>query len=252
MYIPFSHFFTHEHILELGCIFFLFRITFSVGIADTRNSPVTILFPQRKCKFKKGKGAERESQIWRNKKIYTRKREVRLTQRKVNHVYFWDSIAWALAVHLIILQPVICAHSQWVTAAICWSVFAFSITVQLCLILMCSLFHSPLVNLIPAFVYEMVNEANPTSLQILMYFLSSGPAIFPRTQSLAKGLASMALTAPALPKVWPQEIYSSSRSIYDSSISNTRVQTNAVFLEPSVSLSTNLFDHVWFATCMLE
>lgn len=56
----------------------------------------------------------------------------------MNHVYFWDSIAWALAVHLIILQPVICVQSQWLTAPVFWVPFAFSATVQLFVILMCS------------------------------------------------------------------------------------------------------------------
>lgn len=63
------------------------------------------------------------------------------------------------------------------------------------------------------------------------------PAIFPRTPSLAKGLASVGQLAtlspaPALPKVWPRETDPSKRSVRESSsITETRVQTNVVFLE---------------------
>lgn len=66
------------------------------------------------------------------------------------------------------------------------------------------------------------------------------PAIFPHTQSGQRarlcGTASHPVSS-LLPKVWPQEMHSSSKSIRDSSITETRVQTNAVFLEPSQSHS---------------
>lgn len=174
------------------------------------------------------------------------KRQLRLTQRKVNHVYFWESVAWALAIGFLILQPVICVHSRWVTAPIFSSLIAFSITVQLWTILMCSLsvFHSPLMNLplVSALVYERSNGANPTNLQIRMYFLSSLPSspahrVWPKSSPLWDSQPPSVLTAPALPKVWPQETYPFSKCIRDSSITEARVQINAVFLETSQSRS---------------
>lgn len=98
---------------------------------------------------------------------------------------------------------------------------------------------SPLVNFLPAFalVYEQVNEANPTSLQICMYFLSRGlpssPAhsVWPKGSPLWDRQPPSVLTASALPKVGLQEIYASSKPICDSSITKTRVQTDTVFLE---------------------
>lgn len=120
--------------------------------------------------------------------------------------------------------------------------------------------YSFFMNFLPAFalVYEWVNGANPTSLQICMYFLSSGlpssPAhrVWPKGSPLWDSQPPSVLTASMLPKVWPQEIYPSSKSICDRSITKTRVQqTHAVFLELSVSYSANLSDHVWFAARML-
>lgn len=67
-----------------------------------------------------------------------------------------------------------------VTAPTCWSLLAFSLMIQLRLILMCSLLHfSPLMNILPMFVYKRASEANPTSPQIRKYFLSSGPPSSP-------------------------------------------------------------------------
>lgn len=61
--------------------------------------------------------------------------------------------------------------------------------------------------------------------------------VWPKGSPLWDSQPPSVLTAPALPKVWPQEMHFSSRSIRDSSITKTRVQTNAVFLEPSESHS---------------
>lgn len=83
---------------------------------------------------------------------------MRLTQRKVNHVYFWESVAWALAVRFLISQPVICVHSQWVTAPIFLSLIAFSIMVQLWTILVCSL----------SFSSTILSWTFPSSLHLFM------------------------------------------------------------------------------------
>lgn len=167
---------------------------------------------------------------------------MRLTQRKVNHVYFWDRIAWALAIRFIILQPVICVHLQWVRAPIFQSLFALSITVQLCVILMRSLSLS----------HPVSSHESPLCLHLFtrgsmepipQVFLSSGPPsspahrVWPKGSPLWDRQPLSVLAAPVLPKVWPQEIHSSSKSICNSNITETRVQRNAVFLEPSQSHS---------------
>lgn len=171
---------------------------------------------------------------------------MRLTQRKVNHVYFWESVAWALAVRFLISQPVICVHSQWVTAPIFLSLIAFSIMVRLWTILVCSVFllHYPLLNLplVSALVYERSNGANPTDLQMPMYFLSSLPSspahkVWPKSSPPWDSQPPCVLTAPALPKVWPREADPFSKRIRDSSITEAGVQTKAVFLETSRSHS---------------
>lgn len=69
------------------------------------------------------------------------------------------------------------------------------------------------------------------------------PSIFPRTQSLAKGLASvgqptshpLSSEAPVLPKVWPQEIYPFSKSIRDN-ITKTGANKCCIFEDLTVSL----------------
>lgn len=118
---------------------------------------------------------------------------MRLTQRKANHVYFWDTLAWALAIRFLILQPVICVHFQWVTAPTFWPVFAFSITVQLCAILMCSL-SLPLASYEPC-PYDCTclreGQWSQSHKSLDTYVFPVKPGIFPRTQSLAKGLASV-------------------------------------------------------------
>lgn len=199
------------------------------------------LFFFSKKVWKKWRGQrERESQRGGETKTYSRKRELKLARRKVNHVYFWDCIAWALAVHFIILQSVICVHSQWVTAPIFLSLLALGITVQQCVILMCSLLLSStllswtvsLCTCLQAGQWSQSHKSSDTYV-----FPVKWPAIFPRTRESGQrarlcGTAShpVVLTAPALPKVWPQEVHSSSKSIRDSSITETGVQTNVVFL----------------------
>lgn len=180
-----------------------------------------------------------------------------LTQRRMNHVYFWDSIAWALAVLFIILQPVICVHSQWVTAPIFWSLFAFSITVQLCVILVCSLpLSSTLLPWTPALalVYKRVNGANPTSPQIRMHFLSSGRPSSPAHRVVPKGspLWESQPTSVLCPakgvatgNTFFSEIYSWQQHHGDRGANKC-----CILGALTVSLSANLSDHVWFAACV--
>lgn len=111
-------------------------------------------------------------------------------------------------------------------------------------VLSVSLLHSPLLNLplVSALVYERSNGANPTDLQMRMYFLSSLPSspahrVWPKSSPPWDSQPPCVLTAPALPKVWPREADPFSKRIRDSSITEAVVQTNAVFLEASRSHS---------------
>lgn len=106
------------------------------------------------------------------------------------------------------------------------------------------LLHYPLLNLplVSALVYERSNGANPTDLQMPMYFLSSLPSspahkVWPKSSPPWDSQPPCVLTAPALPKVWPQEADPFSKRIRDSSITEAGVQTKAVFLETSRSHS---------------
>lgn len=102
----------------------------------------------------------------------------------------------------------------------------------------------PLLNLplVSALVYERSNGANPTDLQMPMYFLSSLPSspahkVWPKSSPPWDSQPPCVLTAPALPKVWPREADPFSKRIRDSSITEAGVQTKAVFLETSRSHS---------------
>lgn len=104
------------------------------------------------------------------------------------------------------------------------------------------LLHYPLLNLplVSALVYERSNGANPTDLQMPMYFLSSLPSspahkVWPKSSPPWDSQPPCVLTAPALPKVWPREADPFSKRIRDSSITEAGVQTKAVFLETSRS-----------------
>lgn len=106
------------------------------------------------------------------------------------------------------------------------------------------LLHYPLLNLplVSALVYERSNGANPTDLQMPMYFLSSLPSspahkVWPKSSPPWDSQPPCVLTAPALPKVWPREADPFSKRIRDSSITEAGVQTKAVFLETSRSHS---------------
>lgn len=106
------------------------------------------------------------------------------------------------------------------------------------------LLHYPLLNLplVSALVYESSNGANPTDLQMPMYFLSSLPSspahkVWPKSSPPWDSQPPCVLTAPALPKVWPREADPFSKRIRDSSITEAGVQTKAVFLETSRSHS---------------
>lgn len=106
------------------------------------------------------------------------------------------------------------------------------------------LLHYPLSNLplVSALVYERSNGANPTDLQMPMYFLSSLPSspahkVWPKSSPPWDSQPPCVLTAPALPKVWPREADPFSKRIRDSSITEAGVQTKAVFLETSRSHS---------------
>lgn len=106
------------------------------------------------------------------------------------------------------------------------------------------LLHYPLLNLplVSALVYERSNGANPTDLQMPMYFLSSLPSspahkVWPKSSPPWDSQQPCVLTAPALPKVWPREADPFSKRIRDSSITEAGVQTKAVFLETSRSHS---------------
>lgn len=106
------------------------------------------------------------------------------------------------------------------------------------------LLHYPLLNLplVSALVYERSNGANPTDLQMPMYFLSSLPSspahkVWPKSSPPWDNQPPCVLTAPALPKVWPREADPFSKRIRDSSITEAGVQTKAVFLETSPSHS---------------
>lgn len=106
------------------------------------------------------------------------------------------------------------------------------------------LLHYPLLNLplISALVYEKSNGANPTDLQMPMYFLSSLPSspahkVWPKSSPPWDSQPPCVLTAPALPKVWPREADPFSKHIRDSSITEAGVKTKAVFLETSRSHS---------------
>lgn len=111
-------------------------------------------------------------------------------------------------------------------------------------VLSVSLLHSPLLNLplVSALVYERSNGANPTDLQMRMYFLSSLPSspahkVWPKSSPPWDSQPPCVLTAAALPKVWPREADPFSKRIRDSSITEAGVQTKAVFLETSRSHS---------------
>lgn len=106
------------------------------------------------------------------------------------------------------------------------------------------LLHYPLLNLplVSALVYERSNGANPTDLQMPMYFLSSLPSspahkVWPKSSPPWDSQPPCVLTAPALPKVWSREADPFSKRIRDSSITEAGVQTKAVFLETSRSHS---------------
>lgn len=106
------------------------------------------------------------------------------------------------------------------------------------------LLHYPLLNLplVSALVYERSNGANPTDLQMPVYFLSSLPSspahkVWPKSSPPWDSQPPCVLTAPALPKVWPREADPFSKRIRDSSITEAGVQTKAVFLETSRSHS---------------
>lgn len=119
--------------------------------------------------------------------------------------------------------------------------FAFSITVQLCVILVCSFFSTLLswTFSLCALVYREVNGANPTSLGIHVYFLWSSAPSSPAHRGWPKGSPQRnsqplsVLTAAALPKVWPQEtLHSSSKSICNSSITRTGCKQMLYFWSP--------------------
>lgn len=106
------------------------------------------------------------------------------------------------------------------------------------------LLHYSLLNLplVSALVYERSNGANPTDLQMPMYFLSSLPSspahkVWPKSSPPWDSQPPCVLTAPALPKVWPREADPFSKRIRDSSITEAGVQTKVVFLETSRSHS---------------
>lgn len=119
-----------------------------------------------------------------------------MTQRKVNHIYLWDTVAWILAIQFHILKPVICVHSQRVTATIFQSLFALSITFQLCAL---CLFHSPLMNLLPELHLFMKESMEPIP-QVFrnMYFLLSLPSS-PAQGVLPKELGSVGQPATLCP-----------------------------------------------------
>lgn len=127
-------------------------------------------------------------------------------------------------------------------------------------VLSASLFHSPLMNLLPvlALVYKRVNGANPTSAQIRMCFLSSGPPSSPAHRVWPKGSPLWASQPATLCPHGCQRCGHRKcillRTLFVTAASPRQGCKQMLYFWSPHGLTltvANLPDHVWFAACML-
>lgn len=140
-----------------------------------------------------------------------------------------------MPIHLIISQPVICVHSRWVTAPIFWSLVALR-----CYALSSCAPSSILLSWTFSLRLFTTRSVKPIP-QALRYVCISCPVarrLPPRTAPGQRGpVGRLAALCPPRCQRCGRRKYSSSKSIRDSSIKNTRLQTHAVFFKPPQSPS---------------